>query len=77
MIFVGVVGDNYTSDVAIGAVSLTNDSNCTITPSHARSACVPACVGRSKCDNVTGKCVCLDEDFVGEKCENSKCEKIF
>ena len=70
MIFVGTVGDSYTSDVAIGAISLTNDNNCTFAPSYAELGCVPACVGRSKCDNVTGKCLCLDKEFVGEKCEN-------
>ena len=74
MIFVGVVGDGYKSDIAVGAVLLTNDTNCTFTPSDAVPGpiCVPACVGRNKCDNVTAKCVCFDGEFLGGECQNGK-----
>ena len=76
MIFVGVVGDGYKSDIAVGAVSVEDDKNCTFTPSHAvsGSACIPACASPAKCDNVTGKCltVCSVEEFVGGNCDNRK-----
>ena len=74
MIFVSIIGDGYKSDIAVGSVSLTNDVNCTFTPPHAvpGPSCLTPCVGRSKCDNVTGKCVCLDDEFLDEKCQNGK-----
>ncbi|XP_028409645.1 uncharacterized protein LOC114532360 [Dendronephthya gigantea] len=79
IIFVGIIGGGYKSDIAIGDVSLTNDINCTFAPSQAvpGPSCSTPCVGRSKCDNVTGKCLCFDDEFLDEKCESEFLETIY
>lgn len=74
IIFVGVIGDGYKGDIALGAVTVEDGKNCTLTPARAipGSACFPSCVSPKKCDGVTGKCFCPIEELVGQKCDNGK-----
>ena len=74
IIFVGVIGDGYKGDIALGAVTVEGGKNCTLTPARAipGSACFPSCVSPTKCDSVTGKCFCPIEELVDHKCGNGK-----